>query len=528
MADRRSYSQRDQREEKPARNTSRSRSSASRSRPSSSRSASSARGDRISSREAKRRRRKQVIVLRMIILVLSLILLGIVAWSVSSLIRRSSAASREKKAALEEQIAQEEARLAEKQEYIAQAAEIALGYDYDGAIELLTSIPDYESEPDLIDEIARYTALKTTMVPVDVTAVPHIFYHSLIVDPERAFDTTKWSADQIAGINAWMTTIPEFDAITQQMYDNGYVLVRLRDLVKETVDEQGNVHFTKNDQLLLPAGKKAYVLSIDDWSYYHSYTGQGFGDKAVLDENGDVKIQYTDAQGNVSVGDYDVIPRLNKFLEEHPDGAYKGARGLVAMTGYNGVFGYRTDAAYRTKERLDADQKEWLDQHPDFNWDKEVEEAKKIAEAVKASGWEFACHTWGHLSVTGKSVDTLSTDQDKWQNTVANITGPVDTIIFAHGNDIGNWHDYDASSNEAYAYFKKMGYNFYCNVDASAKSWIQIRSDYVRQGRIDCDGLQMYRAKAGLSKINVFEDLFDVNSVFDAVRPTPVSATGKS
>jgi ribosomal protein S12 methylthiotransferase len=91
----------------------------------------------------------------MIILVLSLILLGIVAWSVSSLIRRSSAASREKKAALEEQIAQEEARLAEKQEYIAQAAEIALGYDYDGAIELLTSIPDYESEPDLIDEIAR-------------------------------------------------------------------------------------------------------------------------------------------------------------------------------------------------------------------------------------------------------------------------------------------------------------------------------------------------------------------------------------
>ena len=86
----------------------------------------------------------------------------------------------------------------------------------------------------------------------------------------------------------------------------------------------------------------------------------------------------------------------------------------------------------------------------------EVSEAKKIAEAVKASGWEFACHTWGHLSVTGKSVETLATDQEKWQNTVANITGPTDTIIFAHGADIGSWKDYNAASNEQYAYYKDV------------------------------------------------------------------------
>ena len=151
-----------------------------------------------------------------------------------------------------------------------------------------------------------------------------------------------------------------------------------------------------------------------------------------------------------------------------------------------------------------------------------------MAEAAKASGWEFACHTWGHLSVTGKSVDTLSTDQQKWQNTVANITGKTDTIIFAHGNDIGTWRDYDASTNDVYAYFKSMGYNFYANVDASNQYWVQIRKDYVRQGRIDCDGLQMWRAKAGEAKTNVFEAFFDVNDVFDSRRPTPVSATGKA
>ncbi len=66
------------------------------------------------------------------------------------------------------------------------------------------------------------------------------------------------------------------------MYDNGYVLVRLRDLVIETTDADGTVHFTPNTELKLPAGKKAFVMSLDDLSYYHSYDGRGicFEDRA--------------------------------------------------------------------------------------------------------------------------------------------------------------------------------------------------------------------------------------------------------
>ncbi|MBQ0059243.1 MAG: hypothetical protein KBS83_04700 [Lachnospiraceae bacterium] len=102
-----------------------------------------------------------------------------------------------------------------------------------------------------------------------------------------------------------------------------------------------------------------------------------------------------------------------------------------------------------------------------------------------------------------------------------------DTIIFAHGNDIGDWHPYDSETNPVYAYYKSAGFYYFANVDASSKSWVQIGSQYLRQGRIDCDGLQMWRAISGTAKINVFEDLFDVQSVFDSRRPTPVSATGK-
>lgn len=70
------------------------------------------------------------------------------------------------------------------------------------------------------------------------------------------------------------------------------------------------------------------------------------------------------------------------------DGCYKGARGLIALTGYNGILGYRTDIAYKTKEKLDLDQQEWLDAHPDFNWDTDVAEATK-AEKLSNSGWEL-------------------------------------------------------------------------------------------------------------------------------------------
>jgi hypothetical protein len=261
-------------------------------------------------------------------------------------------------------------------------------------------------------------------------------------------------------------------------------------------------------------------------SYYHSYEPAGYPEKLVLDSDGKVKCKYTDASGNTTVGDYDVVPRLNTFLEAHPDGAYKGARGLIALTGYDGVFGYRTDIDYSVKKNLQADQKKWLDEHPEFNYEKDIEDAKVIANALKEEGWEFASHTWGHLSVTNKSAEQLAVDNEKWMNTVSNIVGPTDTIIFAHGNDIGTWRDY-AKDNDKFQYYKSAGYNFFCNVDGSQPYWVQIRDNYVRQGRIDLDGYLLYSAYTGKeSALKVLGNLFpNPETVFDERRPQPVSTS---
>ncbi len=424
----------------------------------------------------------------------------------------------------EKQPASEASASNESVQLMEEAKLLAAGYDYDGAIAKLTSISGYDSDQTIQQLISDYTAQRDACVAVDPYTVPHIFYHSLVNSTAKAFDYEALGQGAVDGFNAWMVTVDEFDAFTQRLYDAGYVYVRLRDLVVETTDADGNVHFAPNTELKLPEGKKAIVLSVDDCSYYHSYESASFPEKLVLDDNGKVKCLYTDAAGNTSVGDYDVVPRLNTFLEEHPDGAYHGARGIMAMTGYNGVFGYRTDTDYLLQQNLMEDQRAWLDAHPDYNYDQDVADATVIANALKEEGWEFASHTWGHLSVTDKSVETLQADNEKWVATVEPIVGPVDTIIFAHGNDIGSWEGYEG--NEKYAYFNSVGYHFYCNVDGSVPYWVQITDQYVRQGRIDVDGYRLYLAQNG--EDSSLSQLVDLSGIFNEDRPTPVVANGES
>lgn len=265
---------------------------------------------------------------------------------------------------------------------------------------------------------------------------------------------------------------------------------------------------------MVPEGKIPFVLSQDDVSYYHYMDGDGCASKLVLDENGEVKNEYVDADGNVLVGDYDLVPLLDSFIKEHPDFSYHGRKGILAMTGYNGVLGYRTDSAYKTGENLQDDQKKFLEEHPDFDYDQDVKDATKVADAMKAEGWEFASHTWGHMNATERSAEDLKTDDEKWKANVAPILGDTDMIIFAFGADIGDWEGY-SSDNPKFQYYKSAGYDYFCNVDSS-QYFVQITDQYFRQGRRNLDGYRMYYNPDMLS------DLFDVSEVWDSSRPTPV------
>lgn len=420
----------------------------------------------------------------------------------------------EEAARLEEQKKQEEALEIAKTELIAEADRLALAYDYDGAIALIQTFENYEEDNRFTDKIAEYEAVKATCVPVNIKEVTHIFYHSLVVDPARAFANQEKNP-QAVGNNQWMTTVSEFEKITQEMYDRGYVMVSIHDLYEEVVDENGETKFVEGT-ILLPPDKKAFVLSLDDLCYYHSYDGYGYASKIVLDENGEPTCEYIQADGTVVTGAYDVVPLMDAFVEEHPDASYKGAKGIIALTGYNGILGYRTDNSYvGPLEGLDYVKQVWIKEHPDFDLEQERAEAKKVAEAMMDNGWEFASHTWGHLRVRDASFERLKADTEKWLENVAPLVGGTDTIIFAHGQDLDKWGYYD-ENNEKYQYLKEQGFKVFCNVDSSKyATWLG--DDYLRQGRRNLDGYRIYYNAIG--EQNNVSDIFDASEVLDPERP---------
>ena len=138
---------------------------------------------------------------------------------------------------------------------IAQAKLLADGYDYDGAINLLSS-STYASDESVTAAIDEYNATKETLVRADPRKVTHVFFHTLIMDTSKAFDGDS----REKGYNQVMTTKDEFMKILQSMYERGFVLVRLHDVAYEVTAEDGSRHFQEGD-IMLPEGKKPFVMS---------------------------------------------------------------------------------------------------------------------------------------------------------------------------------------------------------------------------------------------------------------------------
>lgn len=400
---------------------------------------------------------------------------------------------------------------------IAKADKVAAGYDYDKAIEMLKASEHFGENKRLGDKVVEYTRIKGTMVRYPLgNNVTHIFFHSLIVDPSRAFDGDE---DQ-TGYNLYMTTVDEFKAILEEMYKNGYVLVSPYDVAYEYTDENGVAKFKKGD-IMLPSGKKPFLMSQDDVNYY-SYmigtgsgknqkpvfadtNGDGFAHKIVIGADGFPTCEYMDKNGNITTGDYDLVPILERFIQEHPDFSYRGARAILGMTGYEGVFGYRTKPGYNVQEGGVMSMEDW---------NAEVAQAKAVADCLKEHGWILASHSYGHPRYGDLTAQRVDEDSTKWENTVQSIIGDTDVILFPHGSDIGSWRGYE-QTNEKFQILYEDGYRYFFNVDNS-QYWNQYGSNYFRGGRRNLDGFRMYHYADSM------KDLFDVSKVFDERRPTPV------
>ena len=390
-----------------------------------------------------------------------------------------------------------QAREAELEDLLNKADRLALSYDYDKAIELL-STDALKDDPKVAEAIAKYNETKSTLVRQDPEKVPHVFFHSLIVDKSKAFDGDR----KQMSYNQVMTTVGEFEKILNILYERGFVLVKIHDVADMVKDESTGEYVMKAQDIMLPPGKTPIVMSQDDVCYYEYMVGDGFASRLVIGEDGRVTTEMDMDDGTSKVGDYDLIPILNKFIDEHPDFSYKGAKAIIALTGYNGIFGYRTAPSYSENPTYEEDKKK----------------ATEIANALRADGWEIASHSWGHRHLGKESDEAFKTDCDKWQNEVETLVGETDILIFPFGTDIGSWHPY-TDDNARYVYLKNQGFRYFCNVDSSSPYWVQIGKDYMRQGRRNLDGYRMLRDIQEPDNAKL-KDLFDANEVYDKDRPT--------
>ena len=396
-------------------------------------------------------------------------------------------ASAEEVQVQEEPVPTEEELAAEKREetlspVLQEAAELAKSYDYEAALALLQEVPEeYAQDEEVLSAIAACTDGLDSFVPYD-QPVRHIFFHSLIVDTSLAFDGDYMEN----GYNYWMTTVDEFRAILDELYSNQYILIDIHDLAEEQVDEEGNVTLTAA-QPLVPEGKIPLVLSVDDVSYYDYMENDGFAKRLVLDENGDVKNLYIDQDGTEHIGDYDVMPILDAFVKEHPDFSLRGAKGIIAATGYEGTLGYRINDM--ESPTLEADR----------------EAVRTIADRLKETGWLFASHGYGHKHTADISQNSLAADTERWQEEIAAYVGDTDLYIYPYGEEI----DYPGPK---LSYLQSMGFRYFCGVWAS-KPFVSVKDGYVRQTRCNLDGYTM------ISRPQSVAELIDASRIVDPARP---------
>lgn len=364
---------------------------------------------------------------------------------------------------------------------LAEASGLALGYYYEEALDTLSHVPEeYAEDEEVASAVTAYTEALNAFVPYD-QPVRHIFFHSLIVDTSLAFDGDYMEN----GYNYWMTTVDEFKAMLKELYANQYVLIDIHELFAEQINENGEPVLVPN-QPMVPEGKIPLVLSVDDVNYYDYMKNDGFARKLLLDGDGEVRNLYIDQNGQESIGDYDVVPILDAFIKEHPDFSLRGAKGIIALTGYEGTMGYRTNDP----------------ENPDLEEDKAS--VRAVAERMKETGWQFAVHGYGHRHTAKISTNTLVDDTNKWKQEVGSLVGDTDIYIYPYGEEVEYPSDKLTSLQTA-------GFRIFCGV--WSKAFVSVQDTYIRQSRCNLDGFTMKTRPEAIA------DLFDVTKVLDTNRP---------
>lgn len=453
-------------------------------------------------RNPRRRKRTQLQILKedyLPVVIAGIALILILVFIVGSIVRAVQKKKYEAMLKTESSIAaqQEQDRLNDElNRLISEAAELAKHFDYDSAIAVLDQFSGNMYDfANLSDRYTEYvTANKNLILWENPAEVLNLSFQPLIADSVRAY------ADSTYGTSYYNNyiTVTEFSKILLQLYENGYILVGLDDIDTEN----GMMH------LRLPEGKKPLIIT-ETHVNYNTYMidgdgdklpdkdGAGFASKLILDENGKLTCEMVDSTGSTVTGAYDIVPILDAFVEAHPDFSYKGAKAVLALTGYDGLFGYRTSSSA-------------ADFFGQAFHNQEVAAVKKVIEAVKKAGYELACYSYDNEPYENLTVDQIKTEMKKWNDEVVPLLGAVDTFVFCRNSDIAE--NSVAYTDEKYQAISSNGFTKYIGFSKDGNKWYNDYGNYIRMGRILVTGSNIKNNSSW------FNGIFDPYSVLDASR----------
>ena len=303
----------------------------------------------------------------------------------------------------------------------------------------------------------------------------HVFYHCLIAFPDIAY------SKEIGGLlDTDCVTVKEFKRSLEELYKNNYMLIDINSTFK-TIEENGK-QVVKGVNPMLPEGKKPLVISVDDVVYDSDKAGWGMVDKIILDEHGNFAT-YTKHKDGKEVISYDneIIPILDRFVKDHPDFSFEGAKATLAVTGWEGILGYRIARDFPNRQS-------------------EVEAVKPIVKRLKETGWSFASHSYGHRRSSKVSYSLFEDDTRKWKNEIEPVTGPTQIFIYPYGDEL-------MPKDPKYKILLDNGFKMMCGV-CSYPEWTNYKHSIFMSRQV-VDGYSLRNFNKSLAP------LLDTNKVID-------------
>lgn len=376
---------------------------------------------------------------------------------------------RQESLAVESSIAQQQMEWElEAAALIAESEKYAASCQYDKAIEVLNTFSGNMSDfSNLLTARQGYEGAESSLVAwEDPRQIPFLSFSKLVVDPVAAFSGSEGNDNRYLYISC-----TEFTAILQQLFDNGYMLVDMDDIFTTTRAEDGSVLIVKND-LRLPSGKKPIVLIQAQPS--------GYDNPLIVNEDGSISAKVAQENGESYIGSYDFVPLLEDFIEANPGFSFRGARAILAMTGYQGLFGYPLE---------------------------DTANITAVANALKEKGYTFASNTFGNVSYKKADLLDMQDDAASWEAAVAPLLGETEILAYARSGDINDGKEAYGSSKK-YEKLYGAGYKYYMGTCYNSNPWMSITDNTIRMGRIMVTGGNLK------DSASLYANLFDASKVY--------------